>query len=177
MEQSINAASREIDGWCGRRFWQDSTVAAREFYADDARCCHVDDISTVTGLVVKIDEDADGTFETTLTITTDFVLLPSNAADESPARPYTEIRLVDNYSFPVPGNGRPGVQVTAKFGWPAVPDDVTKACLVQATDLFKAKDAVFAIAGGAELGQLRVTSGLNRIAKALLAPYRLPAVG
>jgi hypothetical protein len=52
-------------------------------------------------------------------------------------------------------DGRPTVQVTAKFGWPAVPDDVTKACLVQAGQLHKAKDTPFGVAGVSDMGVLR----------------------
>ena len=34
IEQAINSASRDIDNFAGRRFWQDPTVVAREYYAD-----------------------------------------------------------------------------------------------------------------------------------------------
>lgn len=178
IELSIEAASRQIDGYCDRRFWQDSTVTAREFFADSPACCEVDDISTATGLIVKLDDAGDGTFGTTVTVSTDFILLPVNAADNTPVEPYTEIRLVENYSFPRPGNGRPGVQVTAKFGWPAVPDNVEKACIIQAVQLFKAKDAAFGVAALGEMGGgLRVRAGLNPIAQALVDRYAKPAVG
>jgi hypothetical protein len=176
LEVAINAASRAIDGHCGQRFWQDSTVVAREFYADSHTCCVIPEgISTTTGLIVKIDEDADGTFESTLTISTDFILTPRNAAAEVPVRPYTEVLAVENYSFPLPSNGRPGVQVTAKFGWPTVPDDVKKACLILSHDLFKAKDAAFGIAGEGQFGTLMIRQ--NKLASMLLAPYRKPSVG
>jgi hypothetical protein len=140
LESAIAAASRQIDTRCGRRFWQDGSVVAREYHAPDARCLAVDDISTVTGLIVKLDEGDDGTFETTLTITTDFLLFPRNAALEVPVWPYTEIVATGTYWFPSWASGRCGVQVTAKFGWPAVPDDVTRACLIQAAKLFKATE-------------------------------------
>ena len=85
LELALNAASRQIDGYCGgRRFWQDSTVVTRQFFADDSLTCMVDDISTTTGLVVAVDNDDDGTFETTLTINTDFIVLPLNAEDKYP---------------------------------------------------------------------------------------------
>lgn len=179
LERAINAASRMIDKHCGRRFWQDGTVVDRQYDADNSICCYVDDISTTTGLIVKIDDDADGTFETTLTITTDFILLPYNAGDRNPVEPYTELRMVSDgiQRFPVWSNGRPGVQVTAKFGWPAVPDDVEKACLVQAAQLFKASDAIF---GGVSLGLdgsvLRVRSSMSPLAEALLEGYCMPRV-
>ena len=182
LELSIEAASRQIDGFCGRRFWQDSEVKIREYDADSSRVCFVDDISTVTGLIVKLDEAGDGTYGTTVTVSTDFILQPRNAADEVPARPYSEIWLVDNYGFPCSSSGRAGVQVTARFGWPAVPDDVEKACLIQAAQLFKAKDAPFGVAfgvgfEGAGSSALRVWSRLNPLAETLLMPYRKPAIG
>ena len=135
LEQAVEAASRQIDDYTGRRFWQDSTVVAREFYADDALELQssvdaVLDISTTTGLIVKLDDGDDGTFSTTLTINTDYVLTPANAADDG--EPFTGIRLVDGlYRFPSSSSNRPGVQVTAKFGWASIPDPVAQACLIQ----------------------------------------------
>jgi len=179
LELAINAASRQIDAHTGRRFWQDGSVVAREFYADNSRICHVDDISTTTGLIVKVDDADTGAFGTTLTITTNFILRPTNAADMVPVWPYTEVVIVDAgiSAFPCSSSGRPGVQITAKFGWPAVPDDVTRACLVQAVQLFKAGDAVFGGIGFADGQLLRVRAGLNPIAQALLEPYCKPRVG
>lgn len=185
LEQSVAAASRQIDGYCGQRFWQDANVVDRVYVPECPNyldLCDMDDgagISTITGLVVKLDTDDSGSFETTLTIDTDFYLEPRNAADRIPVWPYTAIRLTGlNYWFIRSAYARPTVQVTAKFGWPAVPDDITKACLIQAAALFKAKDAVF---GGVALGDtgaaLFVRSALSPMAVALLEPYRRPAVG
>lgn len=170
---SISAASRQVDARCGQRFWQDPTAVARTFAPRDIYCLSFtgDGISTVTGLVVKIDNDDDGVYETTLS-TTDYVLHPTNAAVESPARPYTELRMTGaTYLFSPSAYGRDLVQITAKWGWPAIPDAIKKATLVQAADLFKAKDAAFGIAGANEFGPLRVTSGLNRMAESLVQPY------
>ena len=181
LEAAIAAASRQIDGHTGRRFWQDSTVVDRQFYADNARICHVDDISTTSGLIVKVDDDDDGVFETTLTVTSNYIVRPVNAADMVPVHPFTEIVLVDSngaVSLPVHGSGRPGVQITARFGWPAIPDDVTKACLVQAGMLFKADDASLGAVQFADAGvALRMQNRLHPVAEALLEPYCKPRVG
>jgi hypothetical protein len=174
LEVAISAASRQIDAFCGRRFWQDATVVAREFFADDTRCVRVDDISTSTGLIVKTDDDEDGTFETTLTIGTDFLLMPRNADKEYPVQPWTELIAVSMGTnwFPVAYGGRPGVQVTAKFGWPAIPDDVAKACLIQATMLYKASDAAFgAVQLSIDAPALRLGGRLNPLAAGLLERY------
>jgi hypothetical protein len=182
FEIALNAASRQIDFHTGltHGFWQDASVTTREFYADDSRMVYIPDgISTSTGLIVKTDSGDDGLFATTLTIGTNFILSPVNAPDQSPVQPWTRISLVDYTGsyFPRSASGRPGVQITAKFGWPAIPDDVRKACLIQAVQLFKASDAVF---GAIQLGEggfaTRVGRGLNPMAESLLEGYCLPRV-
>ena len=60
LELAIEAASRQCDDYTGRRFWQDGSVVARTYVPDDPYCLVVDDISTTTGLVVKIDDDDSG---------------------------------------------------------------------------------------------------------------------
>ena len=173
LDAAGNAAARMIDAYTGRRFWQDATVKTREFHADSSTVCYVDDISTTTGLVVKVDS-ADNGFvsgSTTLTITTDFVLHPLNADDETPVRPFTRIVLTSDTQDYFPVGGRPGVQVAAKFGWPAVPDDVAQAWLIQSAQLYKASDAVF---GAIQLGDgfaTRIRQSMHPIAAALLDSY------
>lgn len=173
IDAAINAACRQIDGYTGRRFWQDANVQSMQYYADNPMECATDDISTVTGLVVKVDTGDDGTFATTLTQTTNFLLLPINASRRTPVWPWDSLRIVDAGVswFPTSASGRPGVQVTAKFGWPAVPDDVRKASIIQAVQLYRAGDAVF---GGLSFGDgafIRVRDTLNPMAAALVEPY------
>lgn len=181
LEIAVAAASRQIDAYCGRRFWQDGTVVDREYDPEDAFCIRTDDISTTTGLVVKTDTGLDGAYSTTLALNTDFALKPQNAADEVPVRPFTEIRIISTSSsnayFPMWKTGRPTVRVTAKYGWPAVPDDVLRACLIQSVQLFKASDAVFGVLQMGDGFATRVRSSLNPLAEALLDAYRKPPVG
>lgn len=185
LEASIAAASRQIDAYCGRFFYVNGSVVDRQFYADHPRWVDLSrpgvegaDISSTTGLVVRVDVNGDGTYAQTLTITTDYIVLPANAADEVPARPYTEIQLVTTASaYFINFYNRPGVQITAKFGWPAVPDDITKACLIQTGQLYKAKDAPFGVATFGDMGGLRVGSSMNPIARGLCDPYRKSSFG
>lgn len=177
METALNAASRQIDAYTGRRhgFWQDATVKIREYFADDPHLLEVPDgISTTTGLVVKVDINDDGQFATTLTITTDFILLPVNAAVDVPVRPYDAIRIVNpSYYFPRSSYGRPGAQVTSRFGWPTThPDDVNKACLIQSTQLFKASAATFgAVQLGIDGSVIRLAGRMHPMAEPLLDPF------
>lgn len=172
LEAAISAASRQVDAFTGRRFWQDATVISRTYFPNNSAECDVDDISTTSGLLVKVDDDDDGVFETTLTVGTAVILYPLNADKLYPVRPYDFLRIgSSDYSFPTL-SWRPSVQVTAKFGWPAIPDDVAKATLIQAAQLFKASDAVFGVAQFAESGYaMRVLNRLNPMAEALLEPY------
>lgn len=188
LERAINAASRQIDNFCGQRFWADATAVAREFYVtDNGLDLDLDQqdvigISSATGLIVKTDSAGTGSYATTLAANTDFLLMPRNAALATPAMPYTSLSLglSGSNTYYLPRSfGRPAVQVTAKWGWPAVPADVVQACLLQAAQLFKAKDAVFGVAAFGDFGPLRVQSGLNPIAAGILSqyPYQRPAVG
>jgi hypothetical protein len=178
LERAVRAASRRIESYCGReRFWRDSAVTIREFEADDTRCCRVPEgISTSTGLVVKTDEDGDGTYERTLTIATDFLLKPLNATSKNPAWPYDEIVLADNYSFPVHRNGRPGVQVTARFGWPEIPDDIREAALILAHRLFKRKETASGVVGFDGAGVTVRLARTDPDVAELLSPYVVIAV-
>lgn len=178
LEAAGDSAARMIDAHCGRPhgFWQDSTVVARSYVVDDRCHLDVDDISTTTGLIVKVDDNDDGTFETTWTIDTHFVVGPFNAAADS--RPYEWITPVSGNAFPFSSYGRPSVQVTAKFGWASVPTDVKKAWLIQAVQLYKSDDAPFGgVALGIDGGVLRLGARLHPIAEGLLARVAKPRVG
>jgi hypothetical protein len=177
LTRAIAAASRQIDQYCGRRFWQDPDPVARRFRPDSAGVVYVDDISTSDDLIVAVDDSATGVYGTTLTVDSDFFLEPFNASSSIPVRPYEEIHIGDTSQAYFPSFRNASVQITARWGWPAVPDDICKATCLQAAQLFKSKDAVFGVAAFGEFGPLRVRSALNPIAEGLIAPYAKPAVG
>ena len=143
-ERAIGAASRSIDDYCGRHFWKETVASARTFRPDRYDLVWCGDISSATSLVVKTDDDADGVYETTWTIGTDFILEPFERMNNSP---YERIAAVGSKVFPTPTTAwargaqrRPRVQVTALWGWPAVPDEVKSATAIVAVDHFRAKD-------------------------------------
>lgn len=109
------------DGW----FVSASSVHAKTFDVSDPLSLWVDAIATDTGVIVKIDDDGDRTFETTLSASLDYYLEPV----EGP--PYTSIvidRTNGRYRFPV---GQRRVEVTAKHGWAtAAPWPVRRAVLL-----------------------------------------------
>lgn len=136
LTAAIETASRQVDAICGRFFYQDATVQERTYWPGDRRNVFVDDISTTVGLLVKLDTAADGTYVTTLAEGTDFVLTPTNAAARTPVRPYEAVRLLGTHTFST--SYRPSVEITARFGWPAVPDAVKSATILQAVNVWRA---------------------------------------
>lgn len=182
---AINAASRQIDGKCGQRFWQDATVQTRTYVptqSDWLDLLDTDDaagISTTTGLLVDLDTADSGSYSQALTNGTDFYLEPLNAAKRTPVWPYTELRLSGlNYLFGRSAYGRALVRITAKFGWPAVPDDITQACIIQAQMLANSKNASMGFAALAAIDGAGMRAlGWHPMAAALIGPYVRPAVG
>ncbi len=62
------------------------------------------------------------------------------------------------------------MQVTAKWGWTAVPANVTQAAYIIGAQLFREKDAPFGVSGVSDLGVTKV--GESRPARTLLQPFR-----
>ena len=179
LETLVESASRSIDKIANRRFFADTTAQVRLYRAYSDVFVYTDDISTTTGLIVKVDEAGNGTYSKTLTLNTDFIMDPLTA--EALGRPFTQLTMVSNTeSWPIfPGltqNGlRPGVQVTAKFGWPSVPSDVNVACLILTADLYKRKDAPGGVLGLGDLGVIRM-SPVGRDVSQMIRAYQKIAI-
>lgn len=180
LERSINSASRLIDTYCSsgvpgaRKFWLDAQVTNRVFKTDDPKVAWVSDFGTTTGLIVKLDDDDDGTFENTLTIGTDFQVEPLNqdvvaAGDTVTPYAFWKIVLLNDNVFTWYEH-RPALQVTAKFGWSSVPAEVNRACILLSIKLFMRKGAPFAIAGANDFGAVRIVQSDPDV-KVLLDPY------
>lgn len=174
ITSAVTAAKTWIDNYTNRRrfgFNVATAATARLYYSTSCVRAKVDDISSTTSLVVKVDQGNDGTYETTWTLGTHFFLEPLDAvAADGDSRPYDSITTVDGTIFPTYGR-RPHIQVTALWGWPAVPSLVTEACYQLAEETFKLKDAPFGIAGVNDFGVLRIgNQTMNRV-QAMLADY------
>jgi len=178
LEDLIESASRSIDRIANRRFYADAAATARQYRAYSDVFVYVDDISTTTSLVVAVDENGNGTYSKTLTLDTDFIMDPLTAS--ALGRPFTQLTMVSNTEqWPIfPGltqNGlRPGVQVTAKWGWPSVPDDVTVACLMLTADLYKRKDAPGGVLGLGDLGVIRMSPVGRDVAQIVRVYKKIP---
>ena len=178
LDRAISSSSRAIDRFCGRRFWLDAAVAVRTYKPDSLSSAYVDDIGTSTGLIVKT--GTDGTTFPMTWASTDFILEPRNAGivgagSTADAHAFWEIVAIAGRTFSLHPY-RPTLQVTAKFGWSAVPVDVEEACLLKAASLFKRKDAPFAVAGFGEFGVVRIGRNDPDVME-LLSGYKNPVVG
>ena len=173
IDNCVGAASRLIDGYCNRRFWQSGTAESRVFQAEDSFYCSIDDVAG-TALTLKTSSQADGTFDVTWKVS-DYQLEPLNGNLDGLTWSYDKIRAVGDYLFPTV-NANYGeqalVQVTAIFGWPAVPEPVTQATIIQASRIFKRYDSPLGVAGFGDLGAIRVSRFLDPDMAQLVEPYR-----
>jgi len=171
IENSVEGASRRIDGYCGRFFYQ--TTNAIKFFASDAYRLAVPDISSTSGLIVQTDNDGNGSFETTWTLNTDYILEPTDADLQS--RPYRRITATGGKTFPmfyIPQDA--GVQVTATWGYPAIPDDVREACVLLSMRQFARYNAALGVMA---FGDMAVSvRSVDPDVRDLLSPYRVLGV-
>ncbi len=150
----LGGVSRLIDRQCGgpmgpRFFTKDAAVVVRLFDGSGLRRLYVNDIATATGLVVKVDLDADYSFtgaSETLTVNTHFLLGPRNADKGAEPAPFTRLDIR-------PGNAvlskwpeqMNAIQVTAKYGWPAVPQAVKDSTISLVRQLRDLQEAGFTL--------------------------------
>jgi hypothetical protein len=136
LDAILKGVSRLLDRECGgeeepRFFNQDAELTIRHYDGNGLARLYITDVATTSDLVVKADLDGDHDFDgtdETLTQGTHFWIGPWNAPLGSEARPYRFLEVI-------PNNGRLSVwperlraiQVTAIFGWPAVPEAIKDA--------------------------------------------------
>jgi hypothetical protein len=168
IEMAIESASRAIDGFAMRSFYSSGT-ATRYYAADDSNVVQTDDISG-TAITLQTSSAGDGVFDTTWKVT-DYQLEPNNGYTDGLSVPYTRIRAVEDYLYPVEAD-QALVKVTAVFGWPAVPIAITQACVIQSSRLFKRLDSPLGVAGFGDMGAVRVSRYLDPDVEQLIAPYR-----
>ena len=169
IQAAIDAAEALIDNYTGRTF--ETVTESRTFLPRTASLVDVDDIATTDSLVIKTDEDQDGSFETTLTVTTDYVIVKNSA----PFRLITNV----NRGWPLSLYGRPTIEITATWGYgTSVPDNIKQAALLMATRLFQRKASPLGFQAGAisEFGPVRISRTDPDVA-ALLQGTKLFGVG
>lgn len=165
---ALNAAQAWISSNV-RVFDKADTATARQFnVCTNDGLLLVDDISSLTDLAVG-SSNGDGTFTA---VTSGWTTAPLSALTRTPARPITGIQFTPY----APYIGPYGIQVTARWGWPAVPSEVTEATLLLASRLFKRKDSPQGVAGFGDLGVVRIST-VDVDVRNLLESFMRPGIG
>lgn len=160
MTEVCEAACDWVDSYTQRRF--DLALAASpRWFTPIGGLVRVDDIASLTGLVVAT--GAPGAYDTTSTINVDFYADPVGAPGGG--RPVTAL-------YGTWPQGRYAVQVTALWGWPAVPAGVAQAAMLQAHALYRRKDSPEGVAGLDGYGPIRVSRFADSTALMLLNEFR-----
>ena len=161
----LSGVCRAIDGHCGQHFWRDATATTRCYTAEHDDTLFIDPLVSVTSIAT--DTDGDGTYTTTWA-TTDYRLMPVNAAADG--WPYTWVRIKSGGSYDFVSY-EAGVKIVGVFGWPAVPDAVAEAALLWSERLYKRKDAPFGVLAFPEAGEMRLLEKMDPDVVTLLKPY------
>lgn len=172
LELSIEAASREIDGYCERIFYNAGT-ATRVYIPTDNFLTEVDDLVSISQLRTSSTGES---FDTTWNLSTDVQLEPLNGVTGGLAQPYTRLRAIGDYLFPVwdPRNvnaHEATVQVTGVYGWASVPKAIKQATLLLSLRQFKRYDSPLGVAGFGDIGVVRV-GRFDPDVESLVSPYR-----
>jgi hypothetical protein len=156
LEMAIESASRAIDEYTNRNFYNAGT-AVRYYAPSDDFNVTIDDLISLTTLQSMSNND-DQVYDTTWTAT-DYQLEPLNGVADGITQPYTHIRAVGDYTYLTLG-GEATIKVTGVWGWNAVPIQVTQATVIQSSRIFKRLDSPLGIISG-EYGSMRVGSMLD----------------
>jgi hypothetical protein len=169
LQNVLDATDTLIDLYCDRKTGFGTASETRYYTAEDYQYVLTDDLVSITTL--QTDDDANGTYETTWTAGTDYVLAPRNAALDG--FPYTEIDTSVTWPRNFPKDVYLGVKVIGVFGFPSVPSAVVQAEIIQAGAVWNSRTAPFGVIGSADLGGiLRMSRALHPEAALILEPYR-----
>lgn len=172
LELSVESASRQIDRACDRIFYNAGT-ATRVFLPTDPYATEIDDLISLTTL--KTSSAADQNFDVTWTAG-DYELHPLNGRSGGAYWPYTDIKAIGDYLFPVwttntTNSNEATVQVTGVWGWTAVPTDIKQATILLAMRQFKRYDSPLGVAGFGDIGAIRV-GRIDPDVDALIQPFK-----
>lgn len=169
LEDLIEQSSREIDSFCGRRFYG---LSETRYY---------DALEAVDGLTLLLDED----FATIATITLgtgdtldedEYVLLPLNTT------PKHQIKLKSGSSqwWAFQDSPEAAISVAGSTGYTAgtmPPRPITRACVALVRYHYRKRQAPFESAGMGDLGAYGVSAALPEDVQRILMPYVKYRVG
>jgi hypothetical protein len=167
LEMAIESASRLIDGYTYRYFYNAGT-ATRDFVASDSYLTIIDDLISLSEL--KTTDEIGSVYVTWGTA--DYQLRPVNGKQDGLNVPYTSILSTDDLLFNILGE-QALVRVTGVWGWSAVPIAIKQATIIQSSRIYKRLDSPLGVAGFGDLGAIRVGRSLDPDVEQLVMPYRI----
>lgn len=176
LELAIESASREIEGFCERVFY-DVGTQTRVFQPDDAYVTQIDDLQSLSNL----ETSSDGTSWDTTWTASDYQLEPLNGIAGGLSQPSTRIRAVGDYLFPIwsvlnINQHEATVRVTGTWGFATIPTAIKQATVLYSMRQFKRYDSPLGVAGFGDIGAIRV-SRFDPDVEAMLMPYRKVSMG
>ena len=151
LEMAVESASRMIDAECDRNFYSSGT-ATRDFTPNDLYTVDTDDLTSIVS--VKLDDTGDLTFPITIAVT-DYQTEPLNQRVSGNPYPIYRLRMIGDYLLPIWGN-QATVRIQGVYGFTPLPIQVTQACIIQASRIFKRLDSPLGVAGFGDMGAIRV---------------------
>lgn len=167
LEMAVESASRLIDGYAYRYFYNAGT-ATRDFVAEDSYLTIIDDLISISEL--KTTDEIGSDYVTWSA--DDYQLRPVNGKIDGLSVPYTSILSTDDLLFNIKGQ-QALVRVTGVWGWTAVPIAIKQATVIQSSRIYKRLDSPLGVAGFGDLGAIRVGRALDPDVEQLVMPYRI----
>jgi hypothetical protein len=166
LEMAVESASRMIDAECDRNFYSSGT-ATRNYVPNDSYTVDTDDLTSIVS--VKLDDQGDGTFLIDLA-PTEYQTEPLNQRVSGNAFPIYRLRMIGDYLFPIWGH-QATVRIQGVFGFTPLPIQITQACVIQASRIYKRLDSPLGVAGFGDMGAVRVGKVDPDVAQ-LIRPFK-----
>ena len=183
ISMAIQAATGWINRYCGTHFFR--VFEPRTFPITNLYYLPIDQIVPGSISSFLLDDDGDGIFETVWTEGVNFqVYREGDTYNQTYAgikRPFDYVKAILS---PPPGSGGQffpfvwpfshddRVKITGTWGWPQIPEEVTQACLIMSSQLFREKDSPWGVAGMGDMGVIRTSQSPYLVE--LLRPFINP---
>jgi hypothetical protein len=174
LETAIESSSRDIDAYTERVFFNTGATAVTRIYIpENIYLLETDDIIAVTS--IKSDTTGEGGFDQTWA-STDYQLEPLNGLAGGIATPFTRVRAVGDYLWPIyePRDinaGQASVQIVARFGFASIPSAIKQATILSSLRAYKRYESPTGVLGFSDMGVVRV-GRLDPDVERLIQPYR-----
>jgi len=166
IDAATLAAESAVDAYCGRTFTVPTAASARTFVVTDPYVISVPDIANITNLAITDNGTALSASYFQMEIAPG-VTGPISVSGRT--WPYTLIRRLSGTWY-ISSTGDDTLSITARWGWAAVPPEVSLATKLLARDFLLARDT--APFGIVQVGDFSRRVASNGVVQAVLDPLR-----